>query len=93
MITPFGRFRRLISVDKKEITQVYVYALFNGLVNLTLPLGIQAIINLIQGGEVSTAWIVLVSIVIVGIALTGLFQLIQLRIVENIAQRIFSRSA
>jgi len=42
------RLRRLLSVDKKEITQVYAYALLNGLVNLSLPLGIQAIINLIE---------------------------------------------
>lgn len=93
IIKPLERLQRLLQVDRKEIYQVYIYALFNGLVNLSLPLGIQAIINLIQGGEVSTAWIVLVIFVIAGIALTGLFQLIQLRIVENIAQRIFSRAS
>ncbi len=93
MIKPLNRLNRLLQVDRKDITQVYVYALFNGLVNLSLPLGIQAIINLIQGGEVSTSWIVLVSFVIFGIALTGLLQLLQLRIVENIAQKIFSRAS
>lgn len=93
ILKPLERLQRLLQIDKKEITQVYIYALFNGLVNLSLPLGIQAIINLIQGGEVSTAWIVLVAFVIGGIALTGLFQLMQLRIVENIAQRIFSRAS
>lgn len=91
--TPLKRFRQLLKVDQKDITQVYVYALFNGLVNLSLPVGIQAIINLIQGGEVSAAWIVLVSFVIGGIALTGILQLLQLRIVENIAQKIFSRAS
>ena len=90
---PMQRLQRLLAVDKKEITQVYAYALLNGLVNLSLPLGIQAIINLIQGGEVSTSWIILVAFVLVGIALTGVFQLMQLRIVENIAQKIFSRAS
>lgn len=90
---PMQRLRRLLSVDKKEITQVYAYALLNGLVNLSLPLGIQAIINLIQGGEMTTSWIILVAFVLVGIALTGVFQLMQLRIVENIAQKIFSRAS
>jgi ABC-type bacteriocin/lantibiotic exporter with double-glycine peptidase domain len=90
---PMQRLRRLLEVDKKEITQVYAYALLNGLVNLSLPLGIQAIINLIQGGEVSTSWIILVCFVLIGIALTGVFQLMQLRIVENIAQKIFSRAS
>ena len=87
------RLQRLLAVDKKEITQVYIYALLNGLVNLSLPLGIQAIINLIQGGEMSTSWVVLVAFVLVGIALTGVFQLLQLRIVENICQKIFSRAS
>ena len=90
---PMQRLRRLLAVDKREITQVYIYALLNGLVNLSLPLGIQAIINLIQGGEPSTSWVLLVIFVLIGIALTGVFQLMQLRIVENIAQKIFSRAS
>lgn len=92
-LRPLGRLRRLLKVDRKDIYQVYVYALLNGLVNLSLPLGIQAIVNLIQGGERSTAWLVLVAFVIIGVALTGIFQLLQLRIVENIAQKIFSRAS
>ena len=93
LFKPMFRLKKLLSVDKREITQVYIYALLNGLVNLSLPLGIQAIINLIQGGEVSTSWIILVAFVLIGIALTGVFQLMQLRIVENIAQKIFSRAS
>jgi len=93
ILSPIQRFRNLLKIDRKDITQVYIYALFNGLVNLSLPLGIQAIINLLQGGEPSTAWLVLVSVVIIGVAFTGLFQLLQLRIVENIAQKIFSRAS
>jgi ABC-type bacteriocin/lantibiotic exporter with double-glycine peptidase domain len=93
IFTPVYRFRQLLKVDRKDISQVYTYALFNGLVNLSLPLGIQAIINLIQGGELTTSWIVLVAFVIGGVALTGFLQLMQLRIVENIAQKIFSRAS
>ena len=92
-LTPMKRLFNLLQTDKKSIYQVYIYALFNGLVNLSLPLGIQAIINLIQGAEVSTAWIILVFIVIGGIAFNGFLQLMQLRIVKNIAQNIFSRAS
>lgn len=93
VLKPLQRLQRLLKVDRKEIYQVYIYALFNGLVNLSLPLGIQAIINLIQGGEISSSWVILVGFVILGIALTGLLQLMQLRIVENIAQKVFSRAS
>ncbi len=91
--SPLWRFRRLLALEKEDITQVYIFAFFNGIVNLSLPLGIQAIVNLIQGGQITTSWYVLVSLVIVGIALTGFLQLLQLRIVENISQRIFSNAS
>lgn len=87
------RFWRLIKADAKEIRNVYYYSFFIGLIGLSLPLGIQAIINLIQGGRASTAWIVMVVIVVLGIAFSGILQILQLRITENIQQRIFTRAA
>lgn len=92
-LTPLVRFNRLLKLKRKDITQVYIYAFFNGVVNLTLPLGIQAIVNLIQGGQMTTSWYVLVALVIFGVALTGILQLMQLRIVENLAQHIFSNAS
>ncbi len=92
-ISPYKRFWRLLKPDHKEITNIYVYAVFNGLVNLSLPLGIQAIINQIQGAQMSTSWIVLVVIVILGIGATGLLQIYQLKITEHLQQRIFTRAA
>ncbi|MCB9282715.1 MAG: ATP-binding cassette domain-containing protein [Lewinellaceae bacterium] len=92
-ITAVSRFWKLLSLYRKDIYQIYLYAVFNGLVNLSLPLGIQAIINFIQGGEVSSAWVILVGFVLVGIAVTGILQVLQLRIVENIQQNIFARAA
>jgi ABC-type bacteriocin/lantibiotic exporter with double-glycine peptidase domain len=92
-LTPFSRFWLLLKPDKKEIRNIYIYAFFNGLVNLSLPLGIQAIINLIQGGSLSTSWIVLVSFVILGITISGILQIQQLKITEYLQQKIFTRAA
>ena len=92
-ISPLKRFFNLLKVDKQEVLSIYVYALFNGIVTLSLPLGIQAIINLISGGQVSTSWIILVVFVIAGVALTGVMQIMQLSISENLQQKIFTRSA
>ncbi len=90
---PLRRFNQLLSLERQDIYQVYIYAFFNGVVNLSLPLGIQAIVNLIQGGRITTSWYILVALVILGIALTGILQLMQLRIVENLSQRIFSNAS
>jgi len=92
-LRPIQRLWRLLKPDKKEITNVYVYSAFNGLVNLSLPLGIQAIINLIQGGQISTSWIVLVVLVVLGVALSGVMRILQLKITENLQQKIFARGA
>lgn len=91
--TPTQRFWRLLKPDRKEIRNVYVYAIFNGMVSLSLPLGIQAILNLIQGGRISTSWVVLVFFVVLGVAITGVLQIAQLRISENLQQKIFTRAA
>ncbi len=91
--SPMERFWSLLKPDKTEIRNVYVYAIFNGLVNLSLPLGIQAIINLIQGGQMNMSWFILVLFVIGGIAFSGYLQISQLRITENLQQKIFSRAA
>jgi ABC-type bacteriocin/lantibiotic exporter with double-glycine peptidase domain len=92
-MTPWQRLIGLIQLEKKDILQIFYYAIFAGIVALSLPLGIQAIINLIQGAQISTSWVVLVTLVTLGVALSGLLQLMQLRIIETIQQRIFLRSS
>jgi ABC-type bacteriocin/lantibiotic exporter with double-glycine peptidase domain len=91
--TPLNRFVNLLKLDKRDISQIFFYAIFAGLVSLSLPLGIQAIINLIQAGQVSVSWIVLVIVVLIGVALSGILSLMQLRITENLQQKLFVRSS
>lgn len=92
-MTPLKRFYNLLELDKKDISQLFFYAIFAGLVSLSLPLGIQAIINFIQSGRVSVSWIVLIFLVVMGVALVGILSLMQLRITENLQQKIFVRSS
>jgi ABC-type bacteriocin/lantibiotic exporter with double-glycine peptidase domain len=87
------RYINLLKLDKKDIYQVLFYAIFAGIVSLSLPLGIQAIINLIQGGQISFSWVVLVIVVIIGVSLVGILALMQLRITENIQQKTFIRAS
>ncbi len=93
VLSAWQRLIGLLKLDKKDVLQVFYYALFAGVVNLSLPLGIQAIINLIQGAQISTSWIVLVVLVTGGVAFGGMLQLMQIRIVENMQQKIFTRAS
>lgn len=92
-MTPLKRYYNLLKLDKKDVYQIIFYAAFAGLISLSLPLGIQAIINFIQGGQVSVSWIVLIIMVTLGVALVGILTLMQLRITENLQQKIFVRAS
>ena len=92
-MNPLQRFFNLLKLDKKDVSQLFFYAMFSGLISLSLPLGIQAIINFIQSGRVSASWIVLIILVVIGVALVGILSLMQLRISENLQQKIFVRSS
>ncbi len=92
-VRPIQRLFRMFQRDRRDITYIYLYAAVNGLVALTLPLGIQAIVGLILAGRVSTSWIILTVIVTAGVALSGLLQVVQLSITEVLQQRIFTRAA
>lgn len=92
-ITPWQRLTRLLKVDKREIGHIYLYALVGGAIGLSVPLGVQAIINLISGGQVATSWGVLIAFVTIGVGFTGALQVMQLALAENIQQRLFARSA
>ena len=91
--TPFNRLLRMLELDRQDIIYVYVYAVLAGIITLSLPLGIQAIIGLIAGGSVSSALFILLGVVTLGVALTGVLKIMQLSVVEVILQRIFLRSA
>jgi len=93
VLTAWQRLMGLLKLDKRDVLQTFYYAIFAGVVNLSLPLGIQAIINLIQGAQISTSWIILVVLVTGGVAFGGVLQLMQIRIIENMQQKIFTRAS
>ncbi|MBP7450865.1 MAG: ATP-binding cassette domain-containing protein [Flavobacteriales bacterium] len=91
-VKPFKRLFDLLRLDRREILYIHLFALVGGTITLTLPLGIQAIINLISGGQLATSWGVLIAFVAVGVAFTGAMQVMQISLSEHIKQRLFVRS-
>jgi ATP-binding cassette subfamily B protein len=90
-------FFQVIRIEKKEVSSIYFYAILSGLIQLSLPLGIQAIINFAQAaagrGKLSASMWLLIILVVGGVFTAGLLQVNQMRLVEKIQQRIFSRYA
>jgi ABC-type bacteriocin/lantibiotic exporter with double-glycine peptidase domain len=87
------RVWNLLTPDRIEIRNIYIFAIFSGVISLGLPLGIQMIINFIQLGQLSASWFLLVGLVVAAIGFSGVMNILQLRITENLQQRIFTRSA
>ena len=86
-----NKFYSILRTDRKEISAIYMFAILAGLIQLSLPLGIQTIINFVMAGSISTSIIVLIVLAVLGTFLNGLLQVRQLEIIEKIKQKIFLR--
>jgi ABC-type bacteriocin/lantibiotic exporter with double-glycine peptidase domain len=90
-----NKFFKIIRFERKEIVAIYFYAILSGIIQLSLPLGIQTIINFSQAaagiGNLPVSIIVLIIIVLIGILVSGILQVNQMKIVEKIEQSIFTR--
>lgn len=89
--SPVKKFFELLRFQKGEISSIYFYAILNGLVQLSLPLGIQSIISFVLGGAISTSLVLLITLVLAGVFITGLLQVNQMKLIEKIQQQLFVR--
>lgn len=92
-LSPVARILNLVKLERKEITAVYFYAILNGLIQLSLPLGIQAIIGFVLGASMRASLIILIVLVVAGVLAAGIMQVNQMKIIEKIQQKIFVRYA
>lgn len=91
--SPLRKFVAMLSMERKDILLVYIYAILNGIMSLSLPLAIQAIMPLLTAAIISTSLIVLVIMVLVGILTSSGLQYMQYKIIETLQQRIFTRAS
>ncbi|MBO0934816.1 ABC transporter transmembrane domain-containing protein [Fibrella aquatilis] len=91
--TPSQRLFRLLNTERRDIGYVYLYAIVAGLIGLSLPLGIQAVFNLVSGGMVFSSVYVLIGLVIVGVIISGFILIGQQVLVEVLQQRLFVKAA
>ena len=92
-IKPLERFWNLIRLDRSDISSIYFYAILNGLMQLSVPIGIQSIIGFVLGASMATSIYVLIFLVVMGVFIVGVLQVNQMKIIERIQQKIFTRYA
>ena len=90
-VNPVARILKLVSLEKKEISQIYFYAILYGIIMLVIPVGIQALISFAQTATISTSVVLLVIFIVLSVFISGVLQVNQMRIIEKIQQKIFVR--
>lgn len=80
---------KYITQEKKDITNIYLYAILNGMVQLSVPLGIQSIISFVMGATMVTSIYILIFFVVLGTWLVGYFKVKVMQIIEKIQQKMF----
>ncbi len=78
-----------ITKEKKDAANIYFYAVLNGLVQLSIPLGIQAIVSFVMGATMVTSLYLLIAFVVAGTFMAGYFRIRVMQIIEKIQQKIF----
>ncbi len=89
--SPVSRILNLLKLERNEITAVYFYAILNGLIQLSLPVGVQAIIGYVLGASMRASLVVLIMLVVLGVLIAGIMQINQMKIIEKIQQKLFVR--
>lgn len=92
-LSPVKRLLRLLSEERKDIFYIFIYAAFVGIVSLTLPLGIQATVELVSGGVVFSSIYLLIGLVLLGILAAGGLQVMQMTLLEYLQRRVFTKAA
>ena len=91
--SPVTRVWNLLREEKSDITAIYFFAILGGLIQLSLPVGVQAIIGFVLGGTLSASLTVLITVLVAGVLLSGMMQINQMKIIERIQQKIFVKYA
>jgi ATP-binding cassette, subfamily B, bacterial len=89
--TLWSRVLHVIQPERKEISAIYFFAVLYGIIQLSLPLGIQSIVNFVMAQTFSTSLWILIGLVVLGVLISGVLQVNQMKINEKIQQQLFVR--
>ena len=83
----------MLDTERESIRYIIFYAIVTGIISLSLPLGTQAVFNLVSTGAVFSQTYILIAVVVGGVLLGGILLVGQMTLVEAIEQRIYAKAA
>ena len=92
-LTPWGRFRRLLTPEWSDIWIVLVFAFMVGLLSLATPIAVESLVNTVAFGRLVQPVIILALILFTFLGFLALTRALQTYVVEIIQRRLFARVA
>lgn len=91
--TPWSRLLKLLSPDRGDIGVILVFAVVIGLLALSSPIAVEALVNTVAFGQFVQPVVVLATILGVFLAFAAAMRAVQAYIAEIIQRRLFVRIA
>lgn len=91
--TPLRRFISLLDLDRRDISLVILFALVAGLLSLASPLVVESLVNVVSWGTYFQPLLVLASMLLIFLGMSGVLKVLQTWVVEIIQRRQFVRIA
>lgn len=91
-LKPFRRFVAMLKPEGKDIRAIIIFSVVTGLLSLTLPLAVEAIVNTIAYGRTLQPLIVLSLIVLVFLGFRAGLKVLMTVVTEVIQRRLFVRT-
>jgi putative ABC transport system ATP-binding protein len=89
--TPLQRLAFWMRLDRQDLTAIVIYAIAIGLLGLTTPVAVQALVSTVAFGTVLQPLVMLSIALFVALALSAVFRGIQTWLVEVLQRRLFVR--
>lgn len=89
--SPWRRLGALLKLESADVWAVIVYAIAVGVLGLTTPVAVQALVNTVAFGTLLQPLLVLSLLLFGGLALSALLRGLSTWVVEIVQQRIFVR--
>lgn len=91
--TPWQRLRALVSIERRDLSIIVVYASVVGLLSLVIPIGVQTLVTTLAFGALMQPIVVMMVLLASVLAFVGILRTLQFQVVELLRQRAFARTA
>jgi len=89
---PFQRLLGIVRAERSDLIAIVLYAVFIGLLSLTIPIAVQQLVNTVAFGGLVQPVVVLALLLFLGLAFAASLSAVQAYLAELVQRRVFVRA-